>query len=182
MYTPVPTVRVEKCGACGNDGLMRRWARRCEICEAQRRAEHQERRLRQAKRCAQCGGSTRSRNSQVCRACAGPWELAQRRAIHAVHAAIRAGHMPRAKDCVCADCGAPGFGYDHCDYSKPLEVDVVCGRCNQLRGSAKPVEPNLWRLMERRHAVLKIKWRARSREWRAVMRAEHPIPAEKAAA
>ena len=28
------------------------------------------------------------------------------------------------------------YDYDHRDYSKPLEVDPVCRRCNQMRGPA----------------------------------------------
>lgn len=40
-------------------------------------------------------------------------------------------------DIRCVDCGAVANEYDHRDYSRPLEVDPVCGRCNKLRGPAK---------------------------------------------
>jgi len=37
----------------------------------------------------------------------------------------------------CVDCGAPATCYDHRDYSKPLDVEPVCWKCNAQRGPAK---------------------------------------------
>ena len=50
--------------------------------------------------------------------------------------AIRRGVIPNAKTLICVDCGGAAFDYDHRDYTKPLAVDPVCRRCNQMRGPA----------------------------------------------
>lgn len=39
----------------------------------------------------------------------------------------------------CMDCGRPATCYDHRYYSMPLEVDLVCSRCNTNRGPALDV-------------------------------------------
>ena len=54
----------------------------------------------------------------------------------AVNQAVRRGELPRVKDCLCVDCGAPAHDYDHRDYSKPLDVVPVCRSCNVKRGPA----------------------------------------------
>ena len=52
-----------------------------------------------------------------------------------VEIAIRCGDLPRLDGLVpCADCAAPAREYDHRDYTKPLQVEPVCRRCNQKRG------------------------------------------------
>lgn len=38
----------------------------------------------------------------------------------------------------CVDCGAPATDYDHRDYTKPLEVEPTCHRCNMRRGPGLP--------------------------------------------
>ncbi|MCP1121595.1 hypothetical protein, partial [Robbsia andropogonis] len=55
-----------------------------------------------------------------------------------VSQAVSYGFLPRAKDCVCVDCGLPARHYDHRDYNKPLDVEPVCVSCNLQRGAAKP--------------------------------------------
>lgn len=62
-------------------------------------------------------------------------------AHRAINKEVQAGRMPRAKDCICVDCGAQACDYDHRDYSKPLEVEPVCRKCNRRRGPALPGIP-----------------------------------------
>lgn len=54
-----------------------------------------------------------------------------------VYTAVRRGDLPRVKTLKCVDCGKPAHCYDHRDYSRPLDVDPVCKKCNALRGPAK---------------------------------------------
>lgn len=61
------------------------------------------------------------------------------RAIKQVWRAVRRGVLPRLDGSVpCVDCGRPARCYEHRDYSKPLEVEPVCHRCNLRRGRARP--------------------------------------------
>lgn len=57
-------------------------------------------------------------------------------AHRAVAKAIAAGALKPIGEHDCADCGVKAEHYDHRDYSKPLEVEPVCRRCNYRRGSA----------------------------------------------
>lgn len=57
-----------------------------------------------------------------------------RRAAALVAAAVRKGALPPARDLSCVDCGAPADGYDHRDYTKPLDVEPCCLSCNKKRG------------------------------------------------
>lgn len=57
-------------------------------------------------------------------------------AHRAVARAIRAGQLRPIKDCMCVDCGAQAEHYEHRDYSKPLQVEPTCRRCNFRRGPA----------------------------------------------
>lgn len=50
--------------------------------------------------------------------------------------AIRRGELTPASQCKCVDCGEPATGYDHRDYTKPLDVAPVCRSCNTRRGPA----------------------------------------------
>lgn len=52
--------------------------------------------------------------------------------------AVHAGRIPRADSQKCVDCGGRAYCYDHRDYTKPLEVEPVCGGCNKKRGPAHP--------------------------------------------
>lgn len=54
----------------------------------------------------------------------------------AVARARRVGSLKNPRDCMCTDCGCQAIEYDHRDYSKPLQVDAVCRRCNLKRGPA----------------------------------------------
>lgn len=80
---------------------------------------------------------------------AGNWCVECRRKIHdASYAVKQRAHyeVARAKrrgeiaaldgSVVCVDCGRPAAAYDHRDYSRPLDVEPVCKRCNILRGMA----------------------------------------------
>ena len=51
--------------------------------------------------------------------------------------AIKRGELaPITADTKCIDCGSPAYGYEHRDYSKPLDVVPICRRCNWRRGAA----------------------------------------------
>lgn len=43
------------------------------------------------------------------------------------------GVLPEPTKLKCVDCGKRAHVYDHRDYSKPLEVEPVCRRCNSRR-------------------------------------------------
>lgn len=60
------------------------------------------------------------------------------RARHQLYAAIRKGLLPNLglRQTRCVDCGDIALHHDHRDYSKPLEVEPVCGSCNAKRGPA----------------------------------------------
>ena len=48
--------------------------------------------------------------------------------------AMRRNVLPDPKKLRCTDCGKQAHGYDHRDYSKPLEVQPTCTSCNHRRG------------------------------------------------
>lgn len=92
--------------------------------------------------CGGCGKQyvthKRSRHNRLCGHC---WVAMQRlaaRAATVVARAIAAGLLVKAKNLSCTDCDSPAYGYDHRDYSKPLEVQPVCRRHNAKRGHAAP--------------------------------------------
>jgi len=60
----------------------------------------------------------------------------QCRAIGAVGWAVKLGKLPKATELTCVDCGKPATQYEHRDYTKPLEIDPVCRKCNHRRGLA----------------------------------------------
>ena len=55
-----------------------------------------------------------------------------------VNTAVRAGKLPRLTGTtLCVDCKEPATGYDHRDYTKPLDVVPVCQKCNLRRGRGR---------------------------------------------
>ena len=60
------------------------------------------------------------------------------RAYSLLQSAKKSGKIPTHVGLDCADCGAEAIGYDHRDYSKPLDVDPVCYGCNAKRGQGWP--------------------------------------------
>lgn len=58
----------------------------------------------------------------------------------AAHAAVQyeilCGRLADPKSLDCVDCGFKARLYDHRDYNKPLEVEPVCGSCNNKRWKA----------------------------------------------
>lgn len=59
------------------------------------------------------------------------------RAHSAVQLAVLNGLLLPVTMHRCVDCRTkPAVDYDHRDYTKPLEVDPVCRRCNLMRGHA----------------------------------------------
>lgn len=77
------------------------------------------------------------------------------KAASAVAAAVKSGQIPPARDLVCVDCGAQAFCYDHRDYSKPLDIDPVCKRCDCLRGAGAPYDGMDGRWLRRKQATEK---------------------------
>ncbi len=60
----------------------------------------------------------------------------------AVQRAVRRGDLPRLleSDVACVDCGKRALQWEHRDYTKQLEVEPVCIRCNNARGPAFPYD------------------------------------------
>lgn len=58
----------------------------------------------------------------------------QREASRIARDAVKKGLLPNVKTLSCVDCGAQATEWEHRDYSKPLEVEPTCRRCNRLRG------------------------------------------------
>lgn len=94
------------------------------------------------RKCATCGGEFIGPNNQrLCDPCGRPLQLQRRAITTAAHQLVarakRDGELPLLDGSVaCVDCGAKAVGYDHRDYSTPLEVEPVCQRCNARRGPA----------------------------------------------
>lgn len=91
--------------------------------------------------CLRCRYEWRPRTDErtkQCPNCKSPqWDKAPTgsRAQYHVKKAIERGELPELDGTVpCKDCGKPATGYDHRDYSKPLEVEPVCDSCNHKRG------------------------------------------------
>lgn len=86
--------------------------------------------------CVACGGIHDRRGWGLCGYCFTPHHDERIKATYAVGKAVARGEMPKADTLTCVDCGEPAHGYDHRDYTKPLEVDPVCRSCNHKRGLA----------------------------------------------
>jgi uncharacterized Zn finger protein (UPF0148 family) len=91
--------------------------------------------------CRRCKGpNVRARRTGkrpvFCTTCEKARVVAQRAAGVAVRMAIKRGELQPAHTHTCVDCGAQAVGYEHRDYSKPLEVDPICDSCNYRRGPA----------------------------------------------
>ena len=92
--------------------------------------------------CLKCGGDNSRSSGPYCIDCRNQRqaEMAsiRSRASSAVTAAVRRGALRnlRADHIPCVECGKRATTYDHRDYSKPLEVDPVCRRCNRIRPPA----------------------------------------------
>ena len=52
--------------------------------------------------------------------------------------AKQAGLIPNIKEFVCSDCGCQATEWDHRDYTKYMDVDPVCAKCNVARGEGYP--------------------------------------------
>jgi hypothetical protein len=91
--------------------------------------------------CWQCGGALAA-HGRFCRPCRyqRARHSGREAAAVAVKNAIRAGLLQPPRGQTCADCPRPAEEYDHRDYSKPLDVQAVCRRCNARRGPGKWVQ------------------------------------------
>lgn len=66
-------------------------------------------------------------------------ERLRRSARGRVRLAVNRGDLPKANALICVDCGNQAQVWDHRDYTKPLDVDAVCKRCDSLRGAGIPL-------------------------------------------
>lgn len=91
--------------------------------------------------CLQCGAD-RGQNKHFCFNCTYERTHYNGRAAAggAISALVRSGAIKKASSYQCVDCGDKAAEYDHRDYSKPLEVEPVCRKCNCRRGPAKWVK------------------------------------------
>ena len=64
------------------------------------------------------------------------WDALKVRAKGRVKGAIKRGDLVDWRYLFCADCGGKPYGYEHRDYSKPLDVVPICRKCNIKRGPA----------------------------------------------
>lgn len=55
-----------------------------------------------------------------------------------VNIKVSAGDIPRASTLDCIDCGEPATDYDHRDYTKPVDIEPVCRKCNIQRPEGYP--------------------------------------------
>ena len=99
----------------------------------------------ETKPCVRCKASYCGHiHSRYCDPCYAPARKEKGRAHATLKTAISRGIVP-APNGVCVDCGSVwARTYDHRDYSKPLDVELVCFRCNLKRGPA--TWPNLLQL------------------------------------
>lgn len=89
--------------------------------------------------CVTCLGLFRVRHKsdkRSCVECEGLRDDAKRRCSNQIRHAQKKGLLVKPATLKCADCGEQAEMYDHRDYSKPLEVEPVCRRCNMERGPA----------------------------------------------
>jgi hypothetical protein len=81
------------------------------------------------------------RHSYWCEAHEPDWSKRQKLtapAHKAVADAVRSKKIPPASALICVDCGKQAKCYDHRDYSKPMEIEPVCIKCNAIRGPGAP--------------------------------------------
>ncbi len=97
--------------------------------------------------CCDCGaakGPGAHAFSARCKPCGdhfSGWMFAANRAINRAKAR---GELKPASRYSCVDCGSQARDWEHRDYTKPLDVQPVCRRCNQHRGPALyPKRPEL---------------------------------------
>ena len=90
------------------------------------------------------------------------YRIVQKRAHQRVLLAVKRGLLPPVTSYRCIDCGLPAKHYDHRDYSKPLEVDPVCIKCNFRRGRVgTPTAERIHYISEERNRI-KLRWLSRS--------------------
>lgn len=102
---------------------------------------------RAPKDCARCKAPMpllRHHKTYLCNACKGGLRNSRKSGVEAhlmVSLAVRLGYLRPLFECRCVDCGAPAEHYDHRDYSKPIDVEPVCRKCNYKRGPALGFNP-----------------------------------------
>jgi hypothetical protein len=89
--------------------------------------------------CAICSGvSIRFLGAQLCHPCADAHTRRRNKALSIVNNARLSGKLADPKSFKCADCSDQAYIWEHRDYSKPLDVQPVCYKCNRRRGLAIP--------------------------------------------
>ena len=91
----------------------------------------------------------------------------QDKAIQEVQRAIAEGTLPNLKTTptACVDCGRPARHYDHRDYDKPLEVEPVCVKCNQLRGPAEGYDSRLAEQQRSQNRLVRLRKSFTYQQW-----------------
>jgi hypothetical protein len=104
----------------------------CVLCEKSLRGMHPNQKF-----CRRCAKSPRRAYALAARMKGNHNEQARMLTKYAV----KIGFLPHPANSRCVDCRrVQAECYDHRDYSKPLEVDPVCLRCNSSRGKGIEVK------------------------------------------
>lgn len=126
---------------------------RCAVCQGIKKMHHEERKIKK-RFCKHCQEDITDYRwtLRICSECDKiPLNKRNLRSVPANHNekaraitlyAVRIGFLPPPTIHKCTDCGRPAECYDHRDYTKPLEVEPVCIRCNTSRGKGIPLHLN----------------------------------------
>lgn len=93
----------------------------------------------QTRPCHGCGAPyVAGPRKMFCARCNPAYRVVQRDARRAHGIAMRLGLIERLDGRSCADCGQPAKARDHRDYTRALDTDPTCHRCNLVRGPGLP--------------------------------------------
>lgn len=90
--------------------------------------------------CDGCGNPNNRCNaspSLFCMKCLRVYTKIKGRANGVVAKAVREGRLRPIRECACAECGKPAYGYDHRYYAEPLRVRPLCRSCGYHAGPAR---------------------------------------------
>lgn len=90
--------------------------------------------------CRVCLGHVYYKWARMCELCQKISALIHHETMNAIGRARIVGAL-RPVEGPCVDCGQPAKHREHRDYFRPLDVDMVCVRCNHRRGPAIQFQP-----------------------------------------